>query len=72
MLMFDATRSKPDKATMEMMDQNTIVVVNKIDLLKKNAALTVKIPPNPVLISALTGQNIKEVLFRKLLTFSLF
>ena len=62
LLMFDATQSKPDKATMEMMDQNAIVVVNKIDLLKKNATMPIKITPKTVLISALTGQNLKEVL----------
>ena len=62
LLMFDATQLKPDKPTMEMIDQNAIVVFNKIDLLKENSSMAVETTPNPILISALKGQNIKGVL----------
>lgn len=58
-LLFDASSEKPDQHTLDLMDENSLLVVNKSDL---------KVPVldlfhvKPILISTKTGDNIDELL----------
>ena len=58
-LVFDASAEKPDKHTLDLMDESAILVANKSDL--DSQALDLP-DANPVLISTKTGENIDQLL----------
>lgn len=63
MLVFDGSTKKPDQHTLDLVDENTIIVVNKSDLSAEVKDLFhVKSDIQPIFISVKTGAGVDELL----------
>ncbi|MEZ5902381.1 MAG: tRNA uridine-5-carboxymethylaminomethyl(34) synthesis GTPase MnmE [Alphaproteobacteria bacterium] len=62
-LMFDGTAEKPDEHTLHLVDENSIILVNKIDMNPDVKNLFhVKQNTQPIFISTKTGEGVSEFL----------
>ncbi len=58
-LVFDSSSANPDQHTLDLMDESSVLVVNKSDL---NSSVSDLFHVKPILISTKTGENIDQLL----------